>query len=91
MLHQEVDRSAAATAAAASFPHLAGQGGGQLHQHLLQHQVVVRVALQRVGLMVVGSVHDGWLDGSGDGGMAGKQIAGLIWWMQRWLAQWPLG
>ena len=59
MLHQEVDRSAAATAAAASFPPLSGQGGGQLHQHLLQHQVVVRVAVQRVGLMVVGSVHDG--------------------------------
>ena len=47
MLHQEVDRSAAATAAAASFPHLAGQGGWQLHQHLLRHQVVVRVAVQR--------------------------------------------
>ena len=49
-------------------------------------EVVVRLAAQQVGL-ISGLVHEGCLDGSGDRGMAEKQITGLIWWMQRWLAQ----
>ena len=71
---------AEATAARAAGA-VATYEGSHADSHCWTSEVVVSVAVQWVGLMVVGLVHEGWLDGSKDGGMAGNQTAGLICWV----------